>query len=59
MTKIEITQEIKKYASAIINDCDDIISYGRNYFSVQFKIDYQNADGDISNYYPDFFVKKV
>ena len=45
--------------AAFLEDCDDIISYGRNYFSVQFKIDYQNADGDISNYYPDFFVKKT
>ena len=25
--------------------------------AVHFKIDYVNADGDISNYYPDFFVK--
>jgi type III restriction enzyme len=24
---------------------------------VHFKLDYVNADGDISNYYPDFFVK--
>jgi type III restriction enzyme len=45
--------------AAFLEDCDDIISYGRNYFSVQFKIDYQNTDGDISNYYPDFFVKKT
>jgi type III restriction enzyme len=26
--------------------------------AVHFKIDYVNADGDISNYYPDFIVKK-
>ena len=25
--------------------------------AVHFKLDYVNADGDISNYYPDFFVK--
>lgn len=24
---------------------------------MHFKLDYVNADGDISNYYPDFFVK--
>lgn len=42
-----------------LENCDDIISYARNYFAVHFKIDYQNADGDISNYYPDFFVKKT
>ncbi len=45
--------------AAFLENCDDIISYGRNYFAVHFKIDYQNADGNISNYYPDFFVKKT
>ena len=24
---------------------------------MQFKIDYRNSDGDISNYFPDFIVK--
>jgi len=38
--------------------CDDVMSYAKNYFAVHFKIDYKNADGDISNYYPDFIVKK-
>lgn len=36
---------------------DDVIAYAKNFFAVGFKIDYVNADGDISNYYPDFFVK--
>lgn len=36
---------------------DDVISYAKNYFAVNFRIDYVNADGDISNYYPDFIVK--
>jgi type III restriction enzyme len=40
-----------------LEDCDDVISYAKNYFSVHFKLDYVNADGDISNYYPDFLVK--
>ena len=42
-----------------LEDCadDDVISYGKNYLAVSFKLDYVNADGDISNYYPDFFVK--
>ena len=26
--------------------------------AVHFKIDYQNADGDIRDYYPDFIVKR-
>ena len=29
----------------------------KNYFAVHFKLDYVNANGDISNYYPDFLVK--
>ena len=28
-----------------------------NCLAVRFKLDYINADGDISNYYPDFLVK--
>ncbi len=38
--------------------CDDIISYVKNYLAVHFKIDYVNANGDISDYYPDFIVTK-
>ena len=33
------------------------MSYVKNYFAVHFKIDYRNADGSISDYYPDFIVK--
>jgi len=42
-----------------LEDCadDDVISYAKNYLAVHFKLDYVNADGDISNYYPDFMVK--
>ncbi|MCH8157859.1 MAG: type III restriction endonuclease subunit R, partial [Nitrospinae bacterium] len=44
--------------AAFLEECDDIISYAKNYFAVHFKIDYVKADGNISNYYPDFIVKK-
>lgn len=40
-----------------LEECDDIISYSKNYFAVHFKIDYKDADGNIRDYYPDFFVK--
>jgi len=40
-----------------LEDCDDVVSYAKNYLAVHFKLDYVNADRDISNYYPDFFVK--
>ena len=40
-----------------MEDCSDVVSYAKNYLAVHFKLDYVNADGDISNYYPDFLVK--
>ena len=40
-----------------LEGCDDVVSYAKNYMAVSFKLDYVNADGDISNYYPDFMVK--
>ncbi len=40
-----------------LEDCEDVTSYGKNFMAVHFKVDYINADGDISNYYPDFFVR--
>lgn len=43
--------------ASLLERCPDIISYAKNYFSVHFKIDYKNADGAISDYYPDFIVK--
>ena len=36
---------------------DDITSYTKNYFAVQFSIQYQDRNGKISKYYPDFLVK--
>jgi type III restriction enzyme len=40
-----------------LEDCPDVISYAKNFLAVHFRLDYVNADGDISNYYPDFLVK--
>ena len=45
-----------KFAS-FLEDCGDVLSYAKNYLAVHFKLDYVKADGDISNYYPDFLVK--
>ena len=42
-----------------LENCSDVVSYAKNYFGVHFKLDYVNADGDISNYYPDFLVKLI
>ena len=43
--------------AAFLEECNDIVSYVKNYMAVHFKIDYVNSTGDISNYYPDFIVK--
>ncbi len=40
-----------------LEDADDVASYAKNFYAVNFKIDYINASGDISNYIPDFIVK--
>jgi len=40
-----------------LEGCDDITSFAKNYLGIGFKIDYRKADGSISNYFPDFFVK--
>ncbi|MEP0322395.1 DEAD/DEAH box helicase family protein [Bauldia litoralis] len=43
--------------AGFLDSCADVVSYAKNYFAVNFKLDYVNADGNISNYYPDFLVK--
>lgn len=40
-----------------LEKCEDVVSYAKNYYEVHFKLDYINAEGSISYYYPDFFVK--
>jgi type III restriction enzyme len=40
-----------------LEKCPDVISYAKNYFALNFKIDYIDATGNIANYYPDFVVK--
>jgi type III restriction enzyme len=43
--------------ASFLDKCPDVISFAKNYFAVNFKIDYVNADGNISLYYPDFIAK--
>ena len=40
-----------------LDDAPDVTSFGKNYLAVGFKLDYVKADGDLSNYVPDFIVK--
>ncbi len=34
-----------------------VLSFGKNYLAVGFQLDYVKANGDLSNYVPDFLVK--
>jgi type III restriction enzyme len=43
--------------ASFLEQCNDVASYAKNYLAVRYKLDYVNADGDISNYYPDFIVR--
>ncbi|MCZ7558430.1 MAG: DEAD/DEAH box helicase family protein [Bacteroidia bacterium] len=43
--------------ASFLDQCPDVVSYAKNFLAVHFKLDYINAAGDISNYYPDFIIK--
>jgi type III restriction enzyme len=43
--------------ASFLEKCPDVISYTKNFLAVHFNLDYVNAGGNISNYYPDFIVK--
>ena len=49
--------QLERDFATFLENCPDVLSYAKNYFAVNFKLDFVNADGDISNYYPDFIVK--
>lgn len=40
-----------------LESCADVAAYAKNNFAINFKLDYVNADGAISNYYPDFIIR--
>lgn len=43
--------------ASFLDSCDEVNSFAKNFLATGFKIDYVNADGNISNYFPDFIVK--
>lgn len=55
--KIIGDSELELKFASFLENCADIISYIKNYMAVHFKIDYIGADGNISNFYPDFIIK--
>ena len=49
--------KLERDFAAFLENCPDVLSYAKNYYAVNFKLDYADADGEIANYYPDFIVK--
>lgn len=43
--------------AAFLERCPDVEAYAKNFLAIHFSIDYVNADGNISSYYPDFIVR--
>ena len=43
--------------AAFLEKCSDVAAFAKNYMAVGFKLDYVRANGDISTYTPDFFVR--
>ena len=40
-----------------LDESPDVAAFAKNYLAVGFKLDYVRADGDLSNYVPDFLVR--
>ncbi len=43
--------------AAFLQGAPDVAAFAKNYLAVGFKLDYVKADGDLSNYTPDFIVR--
>jgi type III restriction enzyme len=43
--------------ASFLDGAPGVASFAKNYFAVGFQLDYVKADGDLSNYVPDFLVK--
>ena len=43
--------------AAFLESARDVSAFAKNYLAVGFKLDYVKADGDLSNYMPDFIVR--
>ena len=43
--------------AAFLEAAADVQAHAKNYFAVGFKLDYVEANGDLSNYTPDFIVR--
>ncbi len=57
--KIVPDQGFELAVARFLDGCPDFISFAKNTQGTGFKIEYQNADGGIANYVPDFLVKQT
>ncbi|NMC00518.1 MAG: DEAD/DEAH box helicase family protein, partial [Thermoanaerobaculaceae bacterium] len=55
--KIVGDSQLELLFASFLEECEDVVSYSKNYFSIHFYIDYVNSEGNIAYYYPDFIVK--
>ncbi len=40
-----------------LDKCPDVVSFAKNYFAVNFRLDYVKTNGKIAPYFPDFLVR--
>jgi type III restriction enzyme len=45
--------------AAFLEAATDVAAFSKNYLAIGFKVDYVKADGDLSNYTPDFIVRSA
>ncbi len=57
--KIVGDSELELDFASFLDKAEDVLSFTKNFFGLQFKIDYQNSRGDIAYYYPDFIIKTL
>jgi type III restriction enzyme len=43
--------------ASFLDNCEDVVSFVKNFYALHFRIDYRTADGSIAYYYPDFMIK--
>jgi type III restriction enzyme len=55
--RIVADRDLELSFAEFLDSCPDVVSFTKNYLAIGFKLDYAKANGDLSNYYPDFIVK--
>lgn len=57
--KVVPDNDFEYEVASFLDGTDDIVSWAKNTQQTGFKVEYQNTDGGIANYYPDFIVKRT